>query len=56
MTLAFKLLLATIICWGIGKFIQKTSVDGKGTPDAIIPMLFFYAAAVILMICTLVAI
>jgi hypothetical protein len=52
----FILLISAIICWIIGKVIQSTSVDGKGVPFAILPMLGFYAASVVLFLITLVAI
>jgi hypothetical protein len=50
------LLISAIVCWIIGKVIQSTSVDGKGVPFAILPMLGFYAASVVLFLITLVAI
>jgi hypothetical protein len=52
----FILLISALVCWLIGKIIQSTSVDGKGTPFAILPMLGFYAVSVILFLCTLVAV
>ena len=52
----FIYLIATVVSWLIGLIIQKTSVDGKGTPFAILPMMFFYGMAFILLIVTLIKI
>lgn len=51
----FIFLILALTCWLIGKVIQSTSVDGKGTPFAILPMLGFYAASVVLFLCTFIA-
>ena len=49
-------LIAAICSWLIGLIIQKTSVDGKGLPFAIFPMLFFYLCTTVLLIITLIKI
>lgn len=52
----FMMLISAIICWIIGKIIQSTCVDGQGLPFAIVPMLIFYAGAVVFIIITLIQI